>query len=784
MSFRIVFASTGAMIVRNVVYKLRFRAPGGRLQTSSCEQSRSIFMVRSKKQTKADDRNRTKPNEKILDFVKDEDFRKAKQREAEYRKRLQELKNLTAEVSQMLDRNKKEEELRNLPMASDVRKTSESVYQRLEGLAQDNSLQVTNTASLASGGTVDFNAAQRTLLTPSVELPESIKERLGLAIKYLVTKHNQNWLLVLQQLQLAGGFKGIPPKDVRKFLYAMPLDDVSKLHHIIEQMLVQADIEISPKILNVFILGLSQGGKISDQNFRKIEAYVSRIYELNKGKRLPRNTYELMIRVHGKRNDLEKINHLLREMKVNKLEPSPIIYLDILSTCVYKARNHKQAVEIFDTLKFLSQKTKPETRAYQDIIVSYVNNDDIEKALDLYREMLNSGVVVNQKILVALAKGCISREELKLKAWDFMFDIYNNGWEPSLETYEYMMYLASKDFDIAFTRALYNKLNESGSLTAKAFTFLMLAYSRAAIACKIDCPPSSITFHETGRIFRRNILSGLKYTGPSDKNESINLPFLPFLDLKTKHEILAESSAMWAHTLVHNPEFINSENTNTYLNIAAHIGSIEDFEQRFNSTTYLDVAQNENQTRFVIDESTLSILKDDVNNGDTDLSKTMTRDRSSITTSPLLQQLEKTSLRKVARTSLTYVIALNAAGNCKNYPFAQKIWVERGLFRKSPLFNNLSKDKKNKLDFEFASAMVSSLAEMNLLQDALAILVSTEYQFKWTWRELNRLYEKAEMHGHDKLCKTIKGIVHRAQINFEGKLRRRDFKEYVKKRGY
>lgn len=775
------------MIVRNVVFKSRLRAPRGRLQTSSCEQSRSIFMVRSKKQTKAVDRNSTKRNEKILDFVKDEDYRKAKQREAEYKKRLQELKNLTAEVSQMLDRNKKEEELKNLPMASDLRKDSESVYQRLEDLGQDSSRQVTNTASLASSGTDDFNAAQRTLLTPSIELPETIKERLGLAVKFLVTKHNQNWLLVLQQLQLAGGFKDVPPKDVRKFLYAMPLGDVAKLHHIIEQMLVEADIEISPKILNVFILGLSQGGTISDQNLGKIETYVSRIYELNKGKKLPRDTYELMIRVHGKRNDLEKINHFLGEMKANKLEPSPVIYLDILSTCVYKARDHKQAVEIFDTLKFLSQKTKPDTRAYQDIIVSYVNNNDIEKALDLYREMLNTGVSVNQKILVALAKGCISREELKLKAWDFMFDIYNNGWEPSLETYEYMMYLASKDFDVSFTRALYSKLNESGSLTAKAFTFLMLAYSRAAVACKIDCPPSSITFHETGRIFRRNILSDLKYTGSSDKDESVNLPFLPFLDLKTKREILAESSAMWAYTLIHNPEFINSENTNTYLNIAAHIGSIEDFEERFNSTTYLDVAQNENQTRFIIDESEINTLKDDDNNEDTDLSKTKTRDKNSMTTSPLLQQLGKTpnlSVKKVARTSLTYVIALNAAGNCKNYPFAQKIWVERGLFRKSPLFTNLSRDKKNKLDFEFASAMVSSLAEMNLLQDALAILVSTEYQFKWTWRELHKLYEKAEMHGHDKLCKTIKGIVHRAQINFEGKLRRRDYREYVKNRGY
>ena len=80
--------------------------------------------------------------------------------------------------------------------------------------------------------------------------------------------------------------------------------------------------------------------------------------------------------------------------------------------------------------------------------------------------------------------------------------------------------------------------------------------------------------------------------------------------------------------------------------------------------------------------------------------------------------------------------------------------------------------------------MVNCLTDMKLLDDALAILVSTEYQFKWTWKELLHLYAAAAEAGYDKVTKTIRGVVKRAQINFEGKIRRKDYKKYVMERGY
>ena len=159
----------------------------------------------------------------------------------------------------------------------------------------------------------------------------------------------------------------------------------------------------------------------------------------------------------------------------------------------------------------------------------------------------------------------------------------------------------------------------------------------------------------------------------------------------------------------------------------------------------------------------------------------------SITKSPLLKDVGSNiglGNRKISRTSLSYVIALKAAARFKNYKFAQRIWSERGTFRKTSNFKDLSRSTKDALDFQFANAMVSCLTKMNLLDDTLAILLSTEYQFKWTWKELRELYQAASDIDHSDACKSIRGIAKRAQINYEGKIRRKDFKRYVMERGY
>lgn len=727
--------------------------------------TRSIF-VASRSQTK----NRPKKLHQKLDrWAKDDTERLEREQELEYQRKLQELHRLTAGVGKMIKKRQDEHKqrllLKQMPAATQLERDPQKMYD-----------------ALASGEREAFDSSSSSLLTPVVDIPEPIQERLGLSVKFLVSKHSQNWPLVLQTLQDGGGFKDLVPKDVRKFIYNIPKPHIPSIIPQLEQLLAEANIEPSSKILNVFIECLNLKNEIPPQDLELIESYVNVIRSLSDNERLPRQTYEILVSVYGKVNNIDKINELLVEMKRNDLKPSPIIYSNILKTLVYKSRNHKDAVAVFDSMKFLSEDTKPGTAAYRDVIVSYINNDDIEKGLDLYQEMITSRTPMDQEILVALARGCVARESLRFKAWDFMFQVYDNKWTPTIQTLEYILYLSSKDGDVALSRALYKKLAATDAVTKRAFTFLLMAYSKSKTLKASDEPPV-VTMHEKGRNLRANLLSQ-ETPLSEDIDPRLRLPFLPVLDITSQKEVMAESSALWAHTLIFNPSFINTEAYNTYLNIAAEFGTFDEFVDRFNFSKLADDAPT-NSTRLIVEEpEDDKELEQLLDNEEAETIDNQKKDIKELTTSPILNKLSQKSPHVVTRTTLTYIIALKAAGRFKKYKFAQDVWMERGRYRKSYDFKSLPIKSKNKLDFEFANEMVQSLTKMNLLDDALAIIQSTEYQFKWSWIQLTPVYQACVKVGKDKHCQTLRGIAGRAQIRFEGKIRKRDYKEFKMRRGY
>ena len=78
-------------------------------------------------------------------------------------------------------------------------------------------------------------------------------------------------------------------------------------------------------------------------------------------------------------------------------------------------------MDTFDSMKFLSQKTQPDEKVYTDVIVSCVMHREIERALDLYYELKDKGMNVNQNLLSTLAKGCSRLKQFKTQAWNFCF---------------------------------------------------------------------------------------------------------------------------------------------------------------------------------------------------------------------------------------------------------------------------------------------------------------------------------------------------------------------------
>ncbi|ODV77343.1 mitochondrial group I intron splicing factor CCM1 [Suhomyces tanzawaensis NRRL Y-17324] len=748
---------------------------------------RGIFVANDTKKLRP--RKRDDKRKSIDKFLELDGSRKLRQEEAKYTDRLNELKNLTRSVATMIKKREKQEaqqeKIDSIPLPSEINKDQERVFNALGITESGEKVNHLSSALLVESGPSNEDSAavkisKTSFIVPSVQIPESISEKLGLSLKYLISKTNQNWTMVLEQLRLSGGFKDIPLDDVRSFIKVIPPKQLKENLSIVEHFFEEANIVKTAKLTHLMMNAVNSTALISNNDLQILEDYCTYLKQRSRKGSLSRDTYTIMIQAYGKSNNMAEINRCLEEMKSLKLQVSPEIISNILTTSVYKARDHKQAVEIFDSMKFFSESTKPSTKAYQDILVSYVNNDDIEKALDLYQEMITDRVPLNQNIMVALARGCSSRPELRIKAWDFMFEIYNNGWTPTLQSFEYMLYLASRDGDLALSRALYLKLIKSDSTTAKSFSFLMLAYSKSSIKNDKGYEPPLLNFHEQGRIFRRNILMDSKF-----ESLETGIPFLPIQDLLTKDQILAESSALWAYNLLYHLEYINNESTCTYLNIAAEIGSVDDFIDRFNNSTFFDktglpgkrvVQDGEDDTLQsieIIDPEVPELAQLGIK---TDKHK-----------APILQSMElDNSFKKVKvpRSPLMYVIALKVAGKSKNYDFAQSIWVERGQFRKTSQFRDLESSERDRLDFQFASSMILALTRMNLLQDALSILLSTEYQFKWTWKELTHLHKAAVEIGDDRICKTVRGVAKRAQLNFAGKIRRKDFKRYMMERGF
>ncbi|SGZ56175.1 CIC11C00000004321 [Sungouiella intermedia] len=250
-------------------------------------------------------------------------------------------------------------------------------------------LTAKSAAALPSG--VPFNPKNASLATSMVSLPESIKEKLGLAVKYLVSRENQNWSLVLHQLNDDGGLQGIPEKDVRKMVYAIPRSQLRHVFPQIESLLASSGIQLSPKIVNCYLKSMTVGNTVNETDLKTVEKYSDQLRLSSEQGKLSRDTYEVLVEAYGKAGNVEKMNDIIKEMKTFKLSPSLNVYSNVLSTVVYKTRDHKQAVQLFDLMKFLAGSMSPSTREYQDIIVSYVNNDDIEKALDLYQEMISGG---------------------------------------------------------------------------------------------------------------------------------------------------------------------------------------------------------------------------------------------------------------------------------------------------------------------------------------------------------------------------------------------------------
>ncbi|GMF07693.1 unnamed protein product [Ambrosiozyma monospora] len=102
---------------------------------------------------------------------------------------------------------------------------------------------------------------------------------------------------------------------------------------------------------------------------------------------------------------------------------------------------------------------------------------------------------------------------------------------------------------------------------------------------------------------------------------------------------------------------------------------------------------------------------------------------------------------KISRHDNIYLSGLTAAIQNKDVQLAQRIWIERGKYRKTASFQKLSSSKQDFMDFKMARQILCCFVECGYLQDAFRLVLSSKKRFVWSYYHLKSLLMLCERSG-------------------------------------
>lgn len=563
-----------------------------------------------------------------------------------------------------------------------------------------------------------------------------ILSRMGDSVKNIVSKENQNWDLIIENLNKNElGFKNLKNDHIQDFLNQIPAGKLNlKSINDIQKMLDLAEIKYDEHIYGFLMKQLADNNETL-----KVQALFDEA--ISKGLKPKHSMYGHLIKAYSKDLNIDRINLILQKMYSENLEPSAVLYTNILRLCS-NLKDYKQSEEIFQMMKFRSINSKPDIETYNTMIEISNKKNDLLRAEDLYRELLNEGLKPTVFTLNCLARVCSKNKSTLLQGWRYIIEINELKLEPNINTFEVMLRLAAKDGDLELARAMYLKIfemqiNSKKYLMNESSVFLLMAYREF----KFGKTPQLLHYKE-GSIIRRNTIAlvdflGLHQTIINDpilsKQRESYPPLLPLRNLINTKQIIAESNAVWAHHLLCNPNGIVTANIITYMRIAVEHGDKEEFLRRYTTFTY------PNEEIIVIEDEMVEEEQKP----------------------KAIKYIEEKNV-KIERNSEIYLSLLSGGRRFKDSSICEKAWLERGEYRKTIKYQKISKSTRNDLDFKFAYEMVLSLIELELIYDAVHVVKSSERQFKWSFYKLKPLYLKLIGLGDEKVANDISNICNKA----------------------
>lgn len=620
------------------------------------------------------------------------------------------------------------------------------------------------------------------------ELPAVIKSRIGDLVLTVVDQHNENWDQIIDRLSVNEGLKDLTEEDTKSFVLNIKPQKISetgilKLH----ELLFDAGVKMDVDYYNYFMSWYAIKGK---QNM--MESFYQ---QLNADKLKPnQQTFNSLIRCYSKLKDSKKVNSIIKEMAKYKIEPDLQIYKAVLRY-ILKSDDIKSCYDIFETMKFKSQLTKPDINSYNIMIGVTSKDRNIYKSLDLYHELLDAKVEPNVDTFNQLAVCCSKDTRFLTQGWKYISEIGQRNLEPNFHTFAAMLKLAAADGDLELARAIFFQIFDVCVKDPKKFEtvfkeniygYLLTAYEKYTIG-QI---PSLVNFEDGARI-RSNAMGMVDFSMEKriEKLKETQVeypPFLPVSVISTQQQLIEEVRAMFAFLILNQPSLLNSRTLHGYLKVFVKNNNEEEFYKVFNEYTFRNpeiskgsvVIEKEFKPleKKSSDEFLLDSLSDEMENSDfhnrldsadpehtvktavVEPTVEIVKENEESSGVPEAITLANKSQLKVERDSRLYTVLIQGSKKFNRLDLCEEAWIERGAYRKTEAFKKLSKEQKKKQDYLFAKAMIDAMVHFHLLNDALQLVASTKKQFDWDFRSLKPLYIAFEKVGNDQARKQVSAI--------------------------
>lgn len=544
----------------------------------------------------------------------------------------------------------------------------------------------------------------------STDLPPSIVDRLSPAAltMYTADERRQDWKALVANLQQHPyGLVGVSSADFSYFLKTVPLAQRTDVLPVLHEMASEADIKLNKHAFDLTMAAYAHKGDVST-----VTAFMDQMRAT--GIQPDAYTYGHLLKAYGKRRDLATSVAVLKKMQAEGVSPSLPLYTTLMHTCI-KVHDYAQAFEVFDMMKFLGTSTNPDRAVYSSVIYAAAKTYNIERALDLYREMCDRGIEPDVDTYANLIYTCARSKKTHVRAWELLVEMRERGLEPNRNILNQMLYLCGATGELSFARAIFRQLCMSRDTYPDAFSLTCLLNTYANYNPGVFSP---VLATAVGPKLRAAFFFNMD--SHTDAPSEMIPPFLPQPMLLNKLQVLAESRALFTFfkDMKYNDnenkfDLINDRTVYAYLAVSDKLANEEEFMFRWRTET--------------------CVAQVDAND------------------------------RRTPRTHHLYTLAITAfARNQWSYEAARGLWVSRGEWRRhaNGMYRmRMTPEERVHSDFLFARGMVGYLARTERVQDALDVVVSSASQFAWRAAHVQPLMEAAQKIEDEDSLRRLRGII-------------------------